>query len=472
MSAGDIFLLSASIFVTVLAGWIVLYLITGREIFAEIPFAERISLAYLFGIGAITFEMFLLSFFNIGYMRSNILIPWVFPVALASARMLRRGNRGKEDTSPRALSRYRRQEAMRGPDILLAILIAMQVFYNFFRAIIKPIESYDAVAIYGLKAKIIYLAGGISGNFFQNLSGFFQGSHPDYPLFVPLSETWIYTFLGRFDDMFVKILFPLLYLAFLTVFYSVLKRITGTRRLALLFTFILATIKQFSDYATIGLSDLPLGIYFALGIMYIYLWMSEKEKTYFLKISALSLALCTWTKNEGVLLAFFGLVALLAYAVRNKPDVNTRSIFIYAAFVLAFIAAWRMFIFKQGIVNENFNVSMLGSGNFMSGLGKLPLIAYEFQKHIFGFKKWNIFWVLLLLVFFNGLRYAFSGNTKYITYILIMFLFGYTLVYMFSAVEIDFFLRKTWSRFLLHILPLAVFWTALMLYSVKKTEKA
>ncbi|MDD5136000.1 MAG: hypothetical protein PHN63_01475, partial [Candidatus Omnitrophica bacterium] len=35
--------------------------------------------------------------------------------------------------------------------------IILEVFYAFFRALIRPIESYDAVAIYAIKSKIFYL---------------------------------------------------------------------------------------------------------------------------------------------------------------------------------------------------------------------------------------------------------------------------------------------------------------------------
>ena len=70
------------------------------------------------------------------------------------------------------------------------------------------------------KAKIIYLAGGINKSFFTDIAANFQGAHADYPLLIPLSEAWVYTFLGSFNDILAKAIFPCFYLSFIFVFYA------------------------------------------------------------------------------------------------------------------------------------------------------------------------------------------------------------------------------------------------------------
>jgi len=69
--------------------------------------------------------------------------------------------------------------------------------------------------------------------------------------------------------------------------------------------------------------------------------------------------------------------------------------------------------------------------------------------------------VLIALVFnFKG---AFRGIQRYVTILLFLMVSGYVLAYMISSVEISFLVAKTWSRFLIHILPIAVYWLALSL---------
>jgi len=105
---------------------------------------------------------------------------------------------------------------------------------------------------------------------------------------------------------------------------------------------------------------------------------------------------------------------------------------------------------------------MININNFIAGFKRIPAILYEYQKHIFGFKKWNIIWLIMLVLLFRRPKEAFSQNTLYITMAISLFFACYSLVYMLSNVEIHFFLRTTTSRFLLHILPVCVFWIASM----------
>jgi len=448
---------------TTFIGWNILYFLSGRKELAGFSFLEQSGLSYLFGMGIISLQIFLMGACGISYTRVNVLAPWVFIAAINVLMSVRRhSDRKNRDTSHFPVLKKRIGKW----DVSLFFLIALQTAYNAFRALMRPIESYDAVAIHALKAKVIYLSGGVGENFFGNISSFFQGAHPDYPLLIPLSQAWVYTFLGNLNDILVKMIFPIFYLSFILVFYAVLKRITKSRLTALLFTFLLATVKQFSDYSTIGYTDLETGIYFAIGLFYLYLWFQEKEAR-FLAISLISSVLCLWTKNEGMLLALINVSVFLFYTLANIAKSKNRRILpflLYAGVLACAILAWTGFKESRGLVNENFNLSMVSAGNLKVGLGKVPGILYEYQKQFFGFKKWNIIWILSFLVFLTGFKAAFSKNIKYVTAALFLFSIGYSAVYIFSAVDIKFFLHSTGSRFLLHILPVAVFWMALIIH--------
>ena len=72
-------------------------------------------------------------------------------------------------------------------------------------------------------------------------------------------------------------------------------------------------------------------------------------------------------------------------------------------------------------------------------------------------------------ILFKEFKHVFSKNIRYVTIAIILFGLGYFLMYIFSIVEIRFFVSKTASRFLLHILPVTMFWIAL---AVNKRELA
>lgn len=451
------YLLLLSVITTTFLGWNALSVLSARYAEKRLFFLEKLGLSYLFGIGTVTIEMFAMSFFKIEFTKLTILVPWI---AIIAVRLLLKSPPVEKEEAERA---HRRDKTF--PGNMFLWLISLQVLYNFFRALVKPVESYDACAIYGLKAKIIYFAHSLGPDFFRKVANNFQGAHPDYPLLVPLAQSWVYTFLGGFNDILVKAIFPCFYLAFIFVFYAVIKRITNNRTLSLVFTFMLASVKQFSDYSTICNTDLVLGVYFGVCVLYLYQWFNNKKDKWFLAISLASSVFCVWTKNEGALLVLIVLFILGLNAVlgiKTAGFKETLPFFCYGFIALGFIFLWQLYKSRNGLVNENFNLSMISIGNFMAGLNKIPIVIYGYQKEIFGFKKWNLFWIMLLIIASSQFKNIFVKNIKYVVFIILLFAFGYTAMYIFSAVEINFFVRFTASRFLLHIFPVAVFLLALI----------
>jgi len=458
----DLFLFIVCMAVTTFIGWNVFSLLSRNKEKGDFSGLETIGLSFLLGFGAVTLQMFIMGILGANLSRVNILVPWIAVVAL---NLLLPKKNLKSSIAPKL--------AYSKGEITLFVLIALQASYNFLRAVLKPIEAYDSVAIYGLKAKVIYFTQSLGSDFFANIGSYFHGAHPDYPLFISLSESWVYTFLGNFNDFIVKAIFPLFYVSFIFIFYAIVKRITKDNKLAVLFMFLLATVKQFSDYSIIGVSDMELGIFFAISAAYFYIWTINKRKACFINLSLVGTILCLWTKNEGMLLSLIMISIVLLYLFINfkKVDhkVNLR-MFSYVFIASLAILAWLLFKKYNGFTNENFNLSMISISSFFDNFKKIPSILYEYQKHLFGFKKWNIIWILWILVWIKEFKAAFSKDIKYITLIFILFGLGYSAMYIFSAVEIKFFLSATGSRFLLHILPLAVFWMAILVSKTKLLE--
>jgi hypothetical protein len=443
-------------------GWSICTLLTGRSA-GRAGLIETAALSYLFGFGSVSIWMFVLGLFGIGFTRLTVLLPWTPVVVTAGVyAFLRRDVTG-------AVKRER-GEPLTVRETALFILIAMQTCYNFFRAVIKPVEAYDAVAIYGLKSKILYLAGGLPAGFFEDVSSGFHGAHADYPLLVPLCETWVYTFLGRIDDIIVKMLFPLFFLALLCVFYSVLRKVLQKRVHCLLFTFFLASIKQLSDYATISVADMVLGIYYGVSVLFLFLWIVRGREARYLWISLGATVFCIWTKNEGSLLAAVNIALLIVSFVSARlfkegmpyGGKEIRRILTYCLVIVVVAGGWAGCKAYHGLVNENFNVSMVTFRNLISSAEKIPAILYGYQKEFFGLKKWNIFWILLLGLFCVRSRAFFSREARWLTGALLLFGASYFLMYLFSVVEVRYFVRFTASRFLLHILPVAVFLLAVI----------
>ena len=181
-------------------------------------------------------------------------------------------------------------------------------------------EAYDAVSNWGLKAKAIFLAGRIPENFLRNPN--YEVFHPDYPLLVPLLESYVYRCIGDLREASAKIVFPLYLVGCVAILMAALRRAGQSRRGCLLFGFLLVSIPYFSEQATNGYADVVVSFYFGAGSLYLYLWQTTGTGL-FLVLSALLTGCAALTKNEGLVLVGIHLV-WLAVVLLSRSGIALR----------------------------------------------------------------------------------------------------------------------------------------------------
>jgi len=456
----NIIRLSAWFIVVMASGWSILTIVLYRRPILFLP--EKLALSYCVGLGFMTIEMALLSFFKIPFTIAAMVFAWLpFFIAAMAIGYISKGmgllHRKAEDDGNRFSL----------PERFFIFGIIFEVGYALFRALIKPLEAYDAIAIYALKAKAFYLASSIPHDFLKVLGD--PISHPEYPLLLPLAESSVYVFLGYLNDLSVKIIFPLYYIAGLVVLYFVVRRF-AVRSAALLFTFLLATIPHFNEHATIGYADLLLAVYYSASFFYLLIWIRER-KAAFLILSFLLSALCIWTKTEGILLTSVNMTIAFIYILRFKKDDLRRGI-IYIAANAALIS---VFLVTKRLLGLQVHGNIVGLNlsewfGSMMNIKRIPFVLYEFQIQFFGPKKWNIIWIIFIVAFLFNFRKAFMETLRPVTLAILCILGAYTFVYLIAPQEaIEWQISKTTGRFLLHFLPVVVLWLAL-LFRDKDTE--
>lgn len=440
-------------FVTFL-GWNVLSLMPRRKDGLYLP--EALAISYGLGLGLVSLEMFIFYFLGMKFDLVLIFAPWFILIALnLSARRSYRG---------RMVSKMPAEKKRSGGlENIIALGIAIEVFYAFFRALIKPIESYDAIAIYAIKSKIFYLAGSIPREYFSSLANLFP--HPDYPLNIPLVETFVYLLLGQLNDQLVKVIFPLYYIGILALIYCAIRRF-APRLYALIFTFILATIPQFSAYAANAYLDLVLSFYYFASALLLLRWLLDRDDITSLIISAFMAALAAWTKNEGLMYCFINVFLMGVFLFIGKKPVRKRDVAAtlgYVGILLVINLPWLWIKTTAHITNSDVDIINMNPLNLIKQTYKIVPILYEFQKEFFNPKKWLIIWPAALAVFFLNYKKAFMGIARRFTASsVVLAVSGYVSFYLISCLDIHFFAGKTWSRFLIHFLPLVVYWTALV----------
>ena len=125
------------------------------------------------------------------------------------------------------------------------------------------------------------------------------------------------------------------------------------------------------------------------------------------------------------------------------------------------ITPWAGFKNNFNLENDVVNKETFAAWNVVKNFNRIGPILYEYQKHIFGPKKWNLAWLIIAAIFIVKFKKLFKGEWRYFTYALVLSLLGYTLIYIISPKPLGWHLSTSASRILLHFLPLGLFLAAI-----------
>ncbi|MBV9496250.1 MAG: hypothetical protein JOZ54_18520 [Acidobacteria bacterium] len=236
--------------------------------------ARRIALAFLYACGALSLVMLLP-------------LPWM-PIPLAAIALLAAG-----------LTIYCTRGSERVPSRLSpidALTLLVIVGYCFYATISRPWE-WDYWAIWGLKGRVFYDAGGIDWHYLE--TPWNQFSHPDYPLLLPLHYAFVSLLQGGWDDRWFGVSFILFGIALVIVIRERAARDLSPS-LASLVTLAIAA-RSVSRY--VGMAEGPLVAYGTAGLLF--------ARCGGMTNAAILLGFAASTKNEGLTLFAAVVVALL-----------------------------------------------------------------------------------------------------------------------------------------------------------------
>jgi len=451
----ELIIILISITAVTFIGCNVLYLIAGKSL--KLKLGEIVAVSYGLGLGFLSLEMLLFYFAGWAFTVEGILSPWLLLLAVNAVRYFRGRSRLME---PALVAAPSRKPGL--IDVFLAGGIVFEVIYAVFRALIKPIESYDAIAIYAIRSKIFFLAKAIPQDYFAAIARLFP--HADYPLNIQLSETFLYMSMGSLNDALVKVIFPFFFAAILCMLYFALRRF-ASRTYALVFTFILATIPHFNNYATNAYLEVPLAFYIFVSGLFLLRWLEDGSSGAII-LSAVAASLAGWTKNEGLMycVIYTGLVFIFVISKGKKTSKkDILHAFLYSGIIVLVSLPWTLLKAGWHIANDEIALANLNPANLVRQLHKLGTITYEFQKQLFGPKKWNIFWPAFIVVMLLNYKKTLEMPVRYAAAAIFLALSGYVVFYMISYLDVVFFTSKTWARFMLDFLPLAVYLLAVVL---------
>jgi len=179
-----------------------------------------------------------------------------------------------------------------------------------------------------------------------------------YPPFIPL----LFVYLIAFEVQFLKIVFPLLYLSLNIIFYSRVLFLTENKKLACLFTMVLATTPYFWWHGVLPFLDLTTAVFYSTGVLYWYFWMQSgiaslpinKNSSYAL-VSGLLLGLAAWTRLEFLLYDLVPiLLTIFIFSRYQNAGTNLKSLGVFFISLLFFPSLWflNLLTFQMNLLSQ------------------------------------------------------------------------------------------------------------------------
>lgn len=415
----------------------------------KLYFLEKGILSFPLGMGLMSVIMSVLSLCGIPFSKLNLILS-VLTFFVCSLFFFRKG-----EGSSRIIQADQKKESLGRFEKIIFFAILVSISYVVFLAFLQPLQSFDALTNYAVKSKLFYLMEAIPIDYVQKYANYLF--HIEYPLLLPLVESSFYIFVGFLDDLGVKIIFPIFYISMIGTFYFVAVRFVR-QRTAILFTFLLSTVPQLIEHGTIGYADLLLTFYCCTSVFYLALWMKGGNKG-FLCLSVILSFFALMTKTNALMFILVNMVVVFCFLLIDKKKSMIRSGVVYSLMLFFVLVGYVFFVKYFGV---NIHSDFEGSSELniiltvINHLRYFPAILNEYQTQFFGLNKWNIIWVISILLSVFNFKQLFSGQLKYLTFIIILIFCGYTNVYLLTNLNIGWHLSTTGSRFFLHFLPIVV----------------
>ncbi len=350
----------------------------------------------------------------------------------------------------------------RSVDACEAVLIGMLVVLSttvLVQAVTEPLKSWDARAIYGTTAKILYHEGGVRGESITSPDRIHY--HRNYPLLIAYHEASIWEALGDVSERPGKAIFPAFFIGIVGLVYSLFRKRLG-RLLTLLLVVSFASPPFFAFYhdggGISGYADVPFAFFWGAAVAYLFLFFGDRDWRYVL-IAAFFQSCAIATKNEGLLLTL-PLAVIFAAALWIRPLVRPRWRRLAPAAglmlaVFAFSAPWLLIRGTLPSFLDEGYLHRILNDNPLDRLAQTPELLQAILRDGFQFEHWGIVWLVYLAAPFVAWRAGHHRVTLFLVALAVSQILLYFVVYLYSPHDIGWHVDVSWNRLLIHVLPVA-----------------
>ncbi|MEW5822067.1 MAG: hypothetical protein AB1782_17870, partial [Cyanobacteriota bacterium] len=339
------------------------------------------------------------------------------------------------------------------PVIALLCLLPYSVFTV---NAVKPAWAWDAFMIWSFKAKLLFY-NILDLSLLTNPS--YSYAHLDYPLFVPLVESFAAQFIGVFDERFFQIIFSITFLNFCMMIFGVARTyIKGPFSAYVVLPFIAAPV-MILNYVG-AYVDCVIAAYHLIAVFYLYQFLQgEKVEYKYLIPAGIAMASLFMIKNEGSLINLTLFIISVITAVLFIKDYKKRVKYLIYMFLFALVfhLPWVIITKTLGITNRFISVDILNSTNWMEQLSEIPtIISFLFFENLFKIEFWGAIFFIYIVFVAVGIITREYFNTVFFVGAFILNISGVILTYVISPHDVVVHMTSSFDRVVLSLLPLVI----------------
>jgi 4-amino-4-deoxy-L-arabinose transferase-like glycosyltransferase len=178
-------------------------------------------------------------------------------------------------------------------------------------------------------------------------------SHPSYPLYLPLLQTWLLTWMGEINENILKLIFPIFYSSLLFSLYYLFKQRLG-KLLSITFVFIVSFLPIIVDHGYIEYTNLLFSVVLLLAVYFFYLAIAINGKTTYLILSSIFFSILALTRSEGIIyVIIFTLLNLCffiyRFSVKYELKKNILNLIMPLVVFILFLLPWYILKLKLGL---------------------------------------------------------------------------------------------------------------------------
>jgi hypothetical protein len=436
---------------TFFTGYCVLNLIL-ISLKCKIDLFSFIGLCGIIGFGISAIELFVYSLLHIHWHQTLLVIPWM---AVFLYLLLKQKTMFQIQT-------------VKIKDIWVILFILLLALTLVGWAITNPVFEWDGWAIWNFKAQVFYARGFIPLDFVKNPEAVF--SHLEYPLLLPLAQTWVYLFLAKVQTGFSQVIYVVYYFSMLLITFSFLKKVIKNYHFPLVFTFLLAMTPSLVIASQINYADILIGVFFLSGITYLIKWVRYHQKIDIWLMSIL-LGLGAFTKQEGSMIYGLVILFILIGVVLEEKRGCFRRLKSTAVPIVVGLMPWLVWegytkvnALQLAIPTSNINLDFL-----LANTARFKVIFSAIYHLIIGSPSLSSGYVWLLFVFVGILAFCFKSETRRYYILLLAILLSYAMIYyIVPSNTLEWYLETSLDRLMLQVIPAAILLSAYTLLELWK----